>query len=236
MIPILSNRMQSRNHPFNQSQRPLLERRQFAQPQVVKSVSSSTSSSAASSTVAVPTRGFNDFSLVRQYENLNHNNMGGRGYPYGDVDVNVNVSDSDFIFSDNNVNYNSDDDDYEEVRVYHKNQINNRRNLYSPPPPPPPVKRVIPRPVSPINVKDDGPFVFGVHTQNTFTPAYDKTAKLYHHPNNDTTDNKNNAASPNSSQVGNFLNFILIFIFMAIGENINIMYCFLSSLYYPFST
>jgi hypothetical protein len=218
--------MQSRNHPFNQSQRPLLERRQFVQPQVVKSsLSSSTSSSAASSTIA--TRGFDDFSMVRQYENLNH--ITGRGYPYGEIDgesfrrgdpYNFNVRDDDFVFSDHNNGLHSDDDDYEDVRVYQKNQINNSHK-YTTPAPPPPVKRVLPvRPVSPFtSAKDDGPFVFGMHTQNSFTPTYDKAAKLYQKDELQT--------SPNSSQVGNFCEFYSHF-YYGFMENNNIMLLSLS--------
>ncbi|XP_053669974.1 uncharacterized protein LOC128720333 [Anopheles nili] len=209
-----SSKMQSRDHPFNRSTRPLLERR--AQPQVVESKKQYI---AVFGSTMVPTRGYNDFNLIsRQYEALNST----KGYPYGSPPSPTH----DFQFSDIarqqhhqrtvhqytvNSNNSDDEDDYDEL-VYHHNQLNVggkgvsaqqqlRRRLLdaaSPTPmppappqrtiglvrhaqqshrtPPPPPRRTdspnqTPNAVGPADI--DGPFVFGVHHPNTFTPAYD---------------------------------------------------------------
>lgn len=93
----------------------------------------------------------------------------------------------------NNSDHEDDDDDYDEL-VYHHNQVNmvqsgptlpRRRlidasscgnNLSIPPVPP---QRILPIQTPPPpprgdTPENDGPFVFGVHHPNTFTPAYDK--------------------------------------------------------------
>nr|XP_019527856.2 uncharacterized protein LOC109399827 [Aedes albopictus]XP_029729753.1 uncharacterized protein LOC109399827 [Aedes albopictus]XP_029729754.1 uncharacterized protein LOC109399827 [Aedes albopictus] len=207
-----SSKMQSREHPFNRSTRPLLERRaNMAQPQVLNSKQINTVKNKA------PTRGYNDFNLItRQYENLNSN----KGYPYGSPPSPPHhaLNNIDFQFSDvtndhryqrpvapttnnfftavstnrNNSDH-EDDDDYDEL-VYHHNQLNvvqsgpmlpRRRlidasscgnNLAIPPVPP---QRILPIQTPPPpprgdTPENDGPFVFGVHHPNTFTPAYDK--------------------------------------------------------------
>lgn len=207
-----SSKMQSREHPFNRSTRPLLERRaNMAQPQVLSSKQISNAKNKN------PTRGYNDFNLItRQYENLNSN----KGYPYGSPPSPTlhSMNNIDFKFSDvtndpryhrptapnanhfftsvstnrNNSDH-EDDDDYDEL-VYHHNQLNvaqsgpmlPRRRLIdassggnSLPIPPVPPQRILPMQTPPPpprgdTPENDGPFVFGVHHPNTFTPAYDK--------------------------------------------------------------
>ncbi|XP_058462281.1 EF-hand calcium-binding domain-containing protein 4B [Malaya genurostris] len=209
---ILPSKMQSREHPFNRSTRPLLERRaaNMAQPQVLSSKQINAKSP--------PTRGYNDFNLItRQYENLNSN----KGYPYGSPPSPTHLNQIDFQFSDvnepryrpvapaatrylpastnrNNSDHEDDDDedDYDEL-VYHHNQLNvqqvpavPRRRLIDASSPPVPPQRIIPvetstppslplpPPPPPLSRGDtlehEGPFVFGVHHPNTFTPAYGK--------------------------------------------------------------
>ncbi|XP_050069676.1 uncharacterized protein LOC126557823 [Anopheles maculipalpis] len=231
ILPILgtgstSSKMQSRDHPFNRSTRPLLERR--AQPQVV-SAKKQFHYGAGSGTVGhqpknQPTRGYNDFNLIsRQYEISNHSH---RGYPYGSPPSPTHDVGRDFQFSDIegpqraqhhqrtvnqytvNSNNSDDDDDYDEL-VYHHNQLNAagngvglkvanqqlRRRLLdaaSPTPPVPPQRMVHKTPPPPPRRTEsppsgsaggpadlDGPFVFGVHHPNTFTPAYGTKATLY---------------------------------------------------------
>ncbi|XP_065072566.1 uncharacterized protein RhoU [Ochlerotatus camptorhynchus] len=201
-----ASKMQSREHPFNRSTRPLLERRaNMAQPQVL-------SSKQINNVKKTPTRGYNDFNLItRQYENLNSN----KGYPYGSPPspTQHTLNNIDFQFSDVNdpryrpvapttnnhfftasTNRNNsdheDDDDYDEL-VYHHNQLNvqgptlPRRRLIDASsggtglPPPVPPQRIVPVQTPPPpprgdTPENDGPFVFGVHHPNTFTPAYDK--------------------------------------------------------------
>uniref|UniRef100_A0A182PK40 Uncharacterized protein n=1 Tax=Anopheles epiroticus TaxID=199890 RepID=A0A182PK40_9DIPT len=227
ILPILgssgttSTKMQSRDHPFNRSTRPLLERR--AQPQVVstkKPFHYGASSQQPDQQPTGPTRGYNDFNLIsRQYETWNSNHSH-KGYPYGSPPSPTH----DFQFSDIegpqqraqqhqrtvhqytvNSNNSDDEDDYDEL-VYHHNQLNVassglkaanqqlRRRLLdaaspTPPvppqrtvhktPPPPPSRRTDASvvPVAPADI--DGPFVFGVHHPNTFTPAYGAKATLY---------------------------------------------------------
>lgn len=222
--------MQSRDHPFNRSTRPLLERR--AQPQVMVSTKKQYHQYGGGGVPApngplpkIPTRGYNDFNLIsRQYDawNSNHSHS---GYPYGsppsptERDVGSGPgAHPDFQFSDIaghqrtlhqytvNSNNSDDDDDYDEL-VYHHNQLNVgptagsaaaglkvanqqlRRRLLdaasptppAPPqrttayqhhktPPPPPRRTDSPPSTNPADI--DGPFVFGVHHPNTFTPAY----------------------------------------------------------------
>ncbi|XP_052888145.1 uncharacterized protein LOC128296710 [Anopheles moucheti] len=233
ILPILgssgsiSTKMQSRDHPFNRSTRPLLERR--AQPQVVstkKPFHYGAGSGAAGQPPKVPTRGYNDFNLIsRQYDAWNSNHSH-KGYPYGSPPSPTHdVGGHDFQFSDIegpqraqhhqrtvhqytvNSNNSDDDDDYDEL-VYHHNQLNVasngaglkvanqqlRRRLLdaaSPKPPvppqrtvhktpPPPPRRTESPPTGGGPVADlDGPFVFGVHHPNTFTPAYGNKATLY---------------------------------------------------------
>lgn len=214
------SKMQSREHPFNRSTRPLLERRANggAQPQVLSAKQINAKK------VTPPTvRGFNDFNLIsRQYENINSN----KGYPYGSPPSPTNLNNIDFQFSDvrttttqpyippisaaranyfastnrNNSDHeeDEDDDDYDEL-VYHHNQINAKPILQLPtvlPPPPPtnsirrrlmdaacppaPPQRIIPVETPPPpprgdTPENDGPFVFGVHHPNTFTPAYNSS-------------------------------------------------------------
>uniref|UniRef100_A0A182JE83 Uncharacterized protein n=1 Tax=Anopheles atroparvus TaxID=41427 RepID=A0A182JE83_ANOAO len=234
-----SAKMQSRDHPFNRSTRPLLERR--AQPQVV-STKKLLAAQGGTQGPKVPTRGYNDFNLIsRQYETWNSNHSH-QGYPYGSPPSPTHDSGprADFQFSDivdgpqrvqlhqrtvhqYTVNSNNsdedddDDDDYDEL-VYHHNQLNAggaagtqglktanqqlRRRLLDaaspmPPPvppqrtvqsmqqhrtPPPPPRRTESPPMA-ATVRGlaeiDGPFVFGVHHPNTFTPAYGTKATLY---------------------------------------------------------
>ncbi|KFB46721.1 AGAP003931-PA-like protein [Anopheles sinensis] len=264
-----SAKMQSRDHPFNRSTRPLLERR--AQPQVVSTKKLLAAQSAPGP--KVPTRGYNDFNLIsRQYETWNSNHSH-QGYPYGSPPSPTHDSGvrGDFQFSDLvdgpqqraqhhqrtvhqytvNSNNSDDDDDYDEL-VYHHNQLNVggggvggpagvglktanqqlRRRLLdaaSPMPPvppqrtmqqqqhhrtpPPPPRRTESPPMAPVPVRGladiDGPFVFGVHHPNTFTPAYGTKATLY--GTNTTTvsstiskDGKDPSvpSSPDTSQVG----------------------------------
>lgn len=218
-----SSKMQSREHPFNRSTRPLLERRaNMAQPQVLSSKQINNVKN------KTPTRGYNDFNLItRQYENLNSN----KGYPYGSPPspTHHTLNNIDFQFSDvanepryqrpvapatnhffttastnrNNSDHEDeeDDDDYDEL-VYHHNQLNvvqsnnnngpmlpRRRlidassggggggnNLLVPPVPPQRILSIQTPPPPPRGdtPENDGPFVFGVHHPNTFTPAYDK--------------------------------------------------------------
>lgn len=213
---MLPSKMQSREHPFNRSTRPLLERRaNMAQPQVL-------SSKQINVKKANPTRGYNDFNLItQQYENINSN----KGYPYGSPPspTSTHLNNIDFQFSDvNGTHYrppvapaanffnastnrnnsdHEDDDDYDEL-VYRHNQLNvqgtanvARRRLIdvptgarrSPPPPIPP-QRIIPLETPPPPPRGDtpeneGPFVFGVHHPNTFTPAYDKAKDAVNSPN-----------------------------------------------------
>ncbi|XP_053682729.1 uncharacterized protein LOC128733127 [Sabethes cyaneus] len=198
---ILPSKMQSREHPFNRSTRPLLERRaNMAQPQVL--------SSKQINAKKQPTRGYNDFNLItRQYESLNSN----KGYPYGSPPSPTNLNNIDFQFSDvnethyrpiapatryipastnrNNSDHEEDDDDYDEL-VYHHNQLNVQQAPVAPrrrlidassgagvaPVPP---QRIVPVETPPLprrgdTPEQDGPFVFGVHHPNTFTPAYGK--------------------------------------------------------------
>uniref|UniRef100_A0A182VQF9 Uncharacterized protein n=1 Tax=Anopheles minimus TaxID=112268 RepID=A0A182VQF9_9DIPT len=232
ILPILgssgtaSSKMQSRDHPFNRSTRPLLERR--AQPQVVstkKHFQYGGGSGAVGQLAKVPTRGYNDFNLIsRQYETWNSNHSH-KGYPYGSPPSPTHADvGHDFQFSDIegpqraqhhqrtvhqytvNSNNSDDDDDYDEL-VYHHNQLNVastgvglkvanqqlRRRLLdaaSPAPPVPPQRTVHKTPPPPPRRTEspptaggpadlDGPFVFGVHHPNTFTPAYGTKATLY---------------------------------------------------------
>ncbi|XP_058812028.1 uncharacterized protein LOC131676754 [Topomyia yanbarensis] len=222
---ILPSKMQSREHPFNRSTRPLLERRaNMAQPQVLSSKQINAKSP--------PTRGYNDFNLItRQYENLNSN----KGYPYGSPPSPTHLNNIDFQFSDvneppyrpvapavtrylpastnrNNSDHEDDDDDeddYDEL-VYHHNQLNvqqapavPRRRLIDASSPPVPPQRIIPVQTPPPPPRGDtpeheGPFVFGVHHPNAFTPAYGKgkDAVLGGNSNNS---NISSNGSPNSS-------------------------------------
>ncbi|XP_063705453.1 uncharacterized protein LOC134834648 [Culicoides brevitarsis] len=155
----LTERMQSRDHPLNRSTRPLLERKHFA-PQPPKRKS--------------PERkmyGFNDFnSIPRQYDSLNT-----RVNMYGD---------SDFVFSDTNhepryKNQINDSDssssDFETPKAMRKHDFS-----WKPLPPPPTTNngtsQVRGSPLPPsrqiITADTEGPFVFGVHSQNSFLPAY----------------------------------------------------------------
>ncbi|XP_039436632.1 uncharacterized protein LOC120418347 isoform X1 [Culex pipiens pallens] len=219
------SKMQSREHPFNRSTRPLLERRANggAQPQVL----SSKQINGAKKVTPPSTRGFNDFNLIpRQYENVN---TGYPCYPYGSPPSPTNLNNIDFQFSDvrtaqpyrppviqpaataranyfaaastnrNNSDHEEDDDDYDEL-VYHHNQINSavlkpalqqpvgpppptssiRRRLMDAACPPVPPQRIIPVETPPPpprgdTPENDGPFVFGVHHPNTFTPAYNSS-------------------------------------------------------------
>ncbi|XP_049301774.1 uncharacterized protein LOC125775221 [Anopheles funestus] len=236
ILPILgssgstSTKMQSRDHPFNRSTRPLLERR--AQPQVVSTKKQfhygggTGSAGQQQQQPKIPTRGYNDFNLIsRQYETWNSNHSH-KGYPYGSPPSPTHDVGHDFQFSDIegpqraqhhqrtvhqytvNSNNSDDDDDYDEL-VYHHNQLNVasngvglkvanqqlRRRLLdaaSPTPPVPPQRTVHKTPPPPPRRTEspptatgggpadlDGPFVFGVHHPNTFTPAYGTKATLY---------------------------------------------------------
>ncbi|XP_055549937.1 uncharacterized protein LOC129732761 [Wyeomyia smithii] len=221
---ILPSKMQSREHPFNRSTRPLLERRaNMAQPQVL--------SSKQINAKTQPTRGYNDFNLItRQYESLNSN----KGYPYGSPPSPTNLNNIDFQFSDVNESHyrpvapatryisastnrnnsdheDDDDDDYDEL-VYHHNQLNvqpapvaPRRRLIDASSgagvPPVPPQRIIPVETPPLPRREDttehgGPFVFGVHHPNTFTPAYGKGKDAVI---GNGAGNSSNSSSPNSS-------------------------------------
>uniref|UniRef100_A0A182N6T4 Uncharacterized protein n=1 Tax=Anopheles dirus TaxID=7168 RepID=A0A182N6T4_9DIPT len=240
ILPILGSsgsssgtKMQSRDHPFNRSTRPLLERR--AQPQVMVTAKkqyhqyggvAAPPMGHQGPVPAIPTRGYNDFNLIsRQYETWNSNHSHS-GYPYGSppsptADVVAGGAHPDFQFSDiaghqrtllhqytvnSNNSDDDEDDDYDEL-VYHHNQLNAaspaglkvanqqlRRRLLdaasptppAPPqrtalhhrtPPPPPRRTDSPPSTNPADI--DGPFVFGVHHPNTFTPAYGANATLY---------------------------------------------------------
>ncbi|XP_055587438.1 uncharacterized protein LOC129739913 [Uranotaenia lowii] len=235
---ILPAKMQSRDHPFNRSTRPLLERRaNMAQPQVLPSKQMQ---------IKKPpiTRGYNDFNLItRQYENINSN----KGYPYGSPPSPTNLNNIDFQFSDvkeshyrvppstnffatstnrNNSDHEDeeDDDDYDEL-VYHHNQINvqqqpginssvRRRQLIDASsggvahPPPVPPQRLIPVTTPPPpprgdTPENDGPFVFGVHHPNTFTPAYGKVKDGAVISPNASIQNKSDISSKNSSSSEN---------------------------------
>ncbi|XP_061505812.1 uncharacterized protein LOC5667525 [Anopheles gambiae] len=221
-----SSKMQSRDHPFNRSTRPLLERR--AQPQVVSTKKQYQYGAGSTQQPTVPTRGYNDFNLIsRQYETWNSNHSH-KGYPYGSPPSPTH----DFQFSDiegpqrtqhhqrtvhqytvnSNNSDDDDDDDYDEL-VYHHNQLNvassgtpaglkvanqqlrrrlldaasptppvppQRTGVHKTPPPPPSRGRTADPAAPPIAPADlDGPFVFGVHHPNTFTPAYGAKATLY---------------------------------------------------------
>ncbi|XP_055615947.1 uncharacterized protein LOC129762022 [Toxorhynchites rutilus septentrionalis] len=238
---ILPSKMQSREHPFNRSTRPLLERRaNMAQPQVLSSKQSNAKK-------VNPTRGYNDFNLItQQYENINSNN----GYPYGSPPspTSTHLNNYDFQFSDVNgphyrpvapvanffnasTNRNNsdheDDDDYDEL-VYRHNQLNvhgggggvvvgtanvARRRLIdlpvdarrSPPPPIPPQRIIpvetVPPPPRGDTPENEGPFVFGVHHPNTFTPAYDKAKDVVNSPNS-SMQNSSDISSRNTSPSG----------------------------------
>lgn len=200
----LTERMQSRDHPLNRSTRPLLERKHFA-PLPPKRKS--------------PERkmyGFNDFnSIPRQYDSLN-----ARVNMYGD---------NDFVFSDDEPKYknqvndsDSDSSDFETPKAMRKNDLLGCKDfswkpLPPPPPPttsskshsPPPLQRQI------ITADNEGPFVFGVHSQNSFLPAYNNNknnnASSINNgsviPKQYSTNGKLIDMSPNTSQVI----FILLF-------------------------
>uniref|UniRef100_A0A182QRH5 Uncharacterized protein n=1 Tax=Anopheles farauti TaxID=69004 RepID=A0A182QRH5_9DIPT len=144
-------KMQSRDHPFNRSTRPLLSR---AQPQILGSAMKQHyhhqygGAQAPSHHDPLPkiptTRGYNDFNLIsRQYSawNSNHSHS---GYPYGSppsptADIGSGgAPHPDFQFSDiashhqrtlhkytvnSNNSDDDDEDDYDEL-VYHHNQLN----------------------------------------------------------------------------------------------------------------
>ncbi|XP_050084875.1 uncharacterized protein LOC126570862 [Anopheles aquasalis] len=145
--------MQSRDHPFNRSTRPLLERR--AQPQVVSTKKLQQQQQQHQyGQPKVPVRGYNDFNLIsREYESWNSTNSH-KGYPYGSPPSPTNETSDrlhrrqpDFQFSDLDDGYrraqhhqhtvnqytvnrnnsddddDDDDDDYDEL-VYHHNQLN----------------------------------------------------------------------------------------------------------------
>ncbi|XP_058055980.1 uncharacterized protein LOC131207385 [Anopheles bellator] len=254
--------MQTRDHPFNRSTRPLLERR--AQPQVVstKKQYNGTAAGGGGLVPKVPVRGYNDFNLItRQYDAWNSTDSH-KGYPYGsppsptgdgadpavrhhfqfsDLDGRQRAQHHQRTVNQYTVNSNnSDDDDYDEL-VYHHNQLNAagkpppqqqhqqlRRRLLdaaspappTPPqrmflgaqqqqqhhhktPPPPPRRTESPPGPAGTGADIDGPFVFGVHHPNTFTPAYGKVATLYGtNPSGGGKDAKDSVptSSPDSSQ------------------------------------
>uniref|UniRef100_A0A336M2V9 CSON010994 protein n=1 Tax=Culicoides sonorensis TaxID=179676 RepID=A0A336M2V9_CULSO len=180
----LTDRMQSRDHPLNRSTRPLLERKHFA-PQPPKRKS--------------PERkmyGFNDFnSIPRQYDSLNS-----RVNMYGD---------NDFVFSDepkykNQINdSDSESSDFETPKAIRKNDVLKCKDFsWKPMSPPLPPHRQI------ITADNEGPFVFGVHSQNSFLPAYNnnknnniksiKNGSVI--PTSYTTNGKLIDTSPNTSQ------------------------------------
>lgn len=197
----LTDRMQSRDHPLNRSTRPLLERKHFA-PQPPKRKS--------------PERkmyGFNDFnSIPRQYDSLNS-----RVNMYGD---------SDFVFSDepkykNQINDSgSDSSDFETPKAMRKNDFSwkplpppPRSSSQSPPLPPPPMQQK-----QLITADTEGPFVFGVHSQNSFLPAYNNNksniGSINNHgsviPKRYSSNGKLIDMSPNTSQVTLYLNFFVL--------------------------
>lgn len=163
----LTDRMQSRDHPLNRSTRPLLERKHFA-PQPPKRKS--------------PERklhGFNDFnSIPRQYDSLNT-----RVNMYGD---------NDFVFSDepkykNQINdSDSDSSDFTTPKAIRKNDLLGCKDFSWKPVPPPRI----------IAANDDGPFVFGVHSQNSFLPAYNTNCSS----NNNSGSKKSSISSNNKKQ------------------------------------
>lgn len=187
----LTERMQSRDHPLNRSTRPLLERKHFA-PQPPKRKS--------------PERkmyGFNDFnSIPRQYDSLNS-----RVNMYGD---------NDFVFSDepkykNQIN-DSDSSDFETPKAIRKNDIMKCKDFSWKPLPPTPTTRnttsTNTQQKQIITADNEGPFVFGVHSQNSFLPAYNnnRTNSINHHhgtviPKQYSTNGKVIETSPNTSQV-----------------------------------
>lgn len=194
----LTERMQSRDHPLNRSTRPLLERKHFA-PQPPKRKS--------------PERkmyGFNDFnSIPRQYDSLNS-----RVNMYGD---------NDFVFSDepkykNQINDSeSDSSDFETPKAMRKNDLLGCKDFSWKPLPPSPPKSPPPLQKQIITADNEGPFVFGVHSQNSFLPAYNNNKSNISSINNGSvipkqysTNGKLIDMSPNTSQVRFLLYFFLI--------------------------
>lgn len=150
--------MSSREHPFNRSTRPLLERKQLQQPQLL-----------LKKKYDYKVRGFNDFNFVSKQCHTDLNQYYS-GYPYGSPPSPTSITNTDFIFSDDSGIHNlsnissttqgSDDDapnnTYERIRGC--NMVN---TWY------PPVKHsntAESRQIQCSVAEQKGPFIFGIDT------------------------------------------------------------------------
>lgn len=146
--------MTSRDHPFNQSSRPLLAERktQFLVKKSNKSSSNNNSKSSlrqlqSTDRESLKVHGINDFDLIsQQYRTYNNHNM---GYPYGSPPSPrspvFETHKNDFLFSDsknyqNNGNnyYNSNVHNWQQLQQHHQQQQQQTQH-------------------------NGGPFIFGVH-------------------------------------------------------------------------
>lgn len=183
--------MSGRDHPFNRSTRPLLERKQHAQPQLL-----ATKKKINLPAVQTPPklRGFNDFHFVPKLHAQPDLHNYYSGYPYGSPpSPTAAIGQQDFVFSDdsgvhsNDLSQNSsstnprayDDDDYAELagddRECHYSLNGNHMGQglyqtigqkadYQHAWRPAPVERRPPPPPFVSVESTKGPFIFGVDT------------------------------------------------------------------------
>lgn len=91
--------MSSRDHPFNRSTRPLLERKCHAQPQLLSTKKKISAPNGAQSSPKM--RGFNDFTFVPKLHAPPDLHTYYAGYPYGSPPSPTSaIGHSDFVFSD----------------------------------------------------------------------------------------------------------------------------------------